>query len=118
MLSLALVGTGFLADTTIRSVQGEVLRHVLPRVRDVRRSGCPALDLCAIASGTLDVCYESGLGRWDIAAGAAIAEAPKRRWPRGLTREICGFSTVLTRSRGLLMADSWMTSTPSGPENR
>lgn len=44
-------------------------------VRDVRRSGCPALDLCAVAAGMLDGCYESGLGRWDVAAGAAIAEA-------------------------------------------
>jgi myo-inositol-1(or 4)-monophosphatase len=47
----------------------------LPLVRDVRRSGCPALDLCAVAAGRLDGFYESGLGRWDIVAGGAIAEA-------------------------------------------
>jgi myo-inositol-1(or 4)-monophosphatase len=40
----------------------------------MRRSGCSSLDLCAVASGTLDGFYESGIGRWDIAAGAAIAE--------------------------------------------
>lgn len=74
-LSLALVGTGFLANAAIRGTQAEVLRRVLPRVRDVRRSGCPALDLCAVAAGHLDAFYESGLGRWDISAGAAIAEA-------------------------------------------
>jgi myo-inositol-1(or 4)-monophosphatase len=75
VLSRALIGTGFLPHAEVRRVQVGVLRSVLPLVRDVRRSGCPALDLCAVASGTLDGFYESGLGRWDIAAGAAIAEA-------------------------------------------
>lgn len=51
------------------------MRQLLPCVRDVRRSGCPALDLCAVAAGRLDGFYESGLSRWDIVAGAAIAEA-------------------------------------------
>jgi myo-inositol-1(or 4)-monophosphatase len=74
-LSRALIGTGFLPNAEVRRVQAEVLRSVLPLVRDVRRSGCPSLDLCAVASGTLDGFYESGLGRWDIATGAAIAEA-------------------------------------------
>jgi myo-inositol-1(or 4)-monophosphatase len=74
-LSQALVGTGFFPNAAVRLVQGEILRRVLPCVRDVRRSGCPSLDLCAVASGTLDGFYECGLGRWDMAAGAAIAEA-------------------------------------------
>jgi myo-inositol-1(or 4)-monophosphatase len=74
-LSQALIGTGFLPDLAVRQAQGEVLRRLLPLVRDVRRSGCPALDLCAVAAGRLDGFYESGLGRWDIVAGAAIAEA-------------------------------------------
>jgi myo-inositol-1(or 4)-monophosphatase len=75
VLARALIGTGFSPSLEVRETQGQVLRHLLPLVRDVRRSGCPALDLCAVASGTLDGFYESGLGRWDIAAGAAIAEA-------------------------------------------
>ncbi len=74
-LSRALIGTGFLPSSEVRRVQAEVLCNVLPLVRDIRRSGCPSLDLCAVASGKLDGFYESGLGRWDIAAGAAIAEA-------------------------------------------
>jgi myo-inositol-1(or 4)-monophosphatase len=74
-LSHALIGTGFLPEAAVRHVQGEVLQRVLPVVRDVRRSGCPALDLRGVAAGTLDGFYESGLRRWDIAAGAAIAEA-------------------------------------------
>ncbi|HKR01652.1 MAG TPA: inositol monophosphatase family protein [Pyrinomonadaceae bacterium] len=74
-LSRALICTGFLPALNVRDLQGDVLRRLLPHVRDVRRSGCPSLDLCAVAAGTLDGYYESGLGRWDITAGAAIAEA-------------------------------------------
>jgi myo-inositol-1(or 4)-monophosphatase len=73
--SRALLGTGFVPDVEARRRQGELLLRVLPYVRDVRRSGCPALDLCAVAAGVLDGYFESGLGRWDIAAGAAIVEA-------------------------------------------
>jgi fructose-1,6-bisphosphatase/inositol monophosphatase family enzyme len=74
-LSKALIGTGFLADPDVRRAQAKVLHAVLPEIRDLRRSGCPSLDLCGVAAGRLDGFYESGLGRWDIAGGAAIAEA-------------------------------------------
>jgi myo-inositol-1(or 4)-monophosphatase len=74
-LQKALIGTGFLPDADVRRLQADLLRQVLPRVRDVRRSGCPSLDICGVAAGTLDAFYECGLGQWDIAAAAAIAEA-------------------------------------------
>ena len=74
-LKQALLGTGFLPDENVRRKQADLLRQILPRVRDIRRSGCPSLDICSVASGTLDGFYECGLGPWDIAAGAAIAEA-------------------------------------------
>lgn len=74
-LAHALVGTGFLPLADVRRVQADLLRHILPRVRDLRRSGCPSLDICGVASGMLDAFYECGLGQWDIAAAAAIAEA-------------------------------------------
>ncbi len=76
---LALLGTGFLPDASVRAEQGRVLAALLPRVRDVRRSGSAALDLVSVASGTLDVYFEFGLGAWDIAGGAAIAEAAGAR---------------------------------------
>jgi myo-inositol-1(or 4)-monophosphatase len=44
----------------------------MPRVRDVRRAGAAALDLCHVAAGRLDGYYERGLKRWDLAAGALI----------------------------------------------
>lgn len=71
-LALALVGTGFAYESSRRAQQAAVLGHVLPQVRDVRRAGSAALDLCAVASGRLDGFYESGLKAWDFAAGALI----------------------------------------------
>lgn len=72
-LSLALVGTGFGYDAGRRSRQAAVLLEVVPRVRDIRRAGAAALDLCAVASGRLDAYYERGLNPWDLAAGGLIA---------------------------------------------
>lgn len=72
-LSLALVATGFGYSAERRTRQAGVLRTVLPRVRDIRRLGSAALDLCALAAGRVDVHYEEGLNPWDHAAGALIA---------------------------------------------
>jgi len=46
---------------------------MLPVVRDVRRIGSAALDLCMVAAGRLDAYYEHGLQAWDSAAGTLIA---------------------------------------------
>ncbi|MFC7930495.1 inositol monophosphatase family protein [Streptomyces cinereoruber] len=69
----ALVGTGFAYVQTRRAHQAEVARQVIPRVRDIRRGGSAALDLCDVAAGRLDAYYERGLNPWDLAAGALIA---------------------------------------------
>ena len=74
-LKRALIGSGFLPDDEVRRKQADLLREILPRVRDIRRSGCPSLDICSVASGTLDGFYECGLGLWDISAASAIAKA-------------------------------------------
>jgi myo-inositol-1(or 4)-monophosphatase len=42
-------------------------------VRDIRRAGSAALDLCAVACGRLDAYYEAELKPWDLAAGEVIA---------------------------------------------
>lgn len=67
-LSQALIGTGFGYDARRRAWQGRVLAEVIPAVRDIRRIGSAALDLCAVAAGTLDGYYERGLNAWDMAA--------------------------------------------------
>ena len=68
-LSGALVGTGFGYTPQRRLEQGQALLAVLPQVRDIRRIGSAALDLCSVACGRLDGFYESGLNPWDMAAG-------------------------------------------------
>jgi myo-inositol-1(or 4)-monophosphatase len=72
-LSQALVATGFGYQVDQRRHQAAVLAHVLPDVRDIRRMGSAALDLCSVACGRVDAYYELSLSRWDFAAGALIA---------------------------------------------
>ena len=72
-VSMALVGTGFGYSAARRAVQADVLAALLPQVRDVRRIGSAALDLCMVAAGHLDAHYEHGLKIWDWAAAALIA---------------------------------------------
>jgi myo-inositol-1(or 4)-monophosphatase len=72
-LSMALLGTGFGYSRRRRAGQAALLANILPAVRDVRRIGSAALDLCMVAAGRLDAFYEHGLQVWDRAAGALIA---------------------------------------------
>jgi myo-inositol-1(or 4)-monophosphatase len=72
-LSMALVGTGFAYSKRRRTVQAALVAKILPVVRDVRRIGSAAMDLCMVAEGRLDAYYEHGLHVWDCAAGALIA---------------------------------------------
>ncbi|MCV7381500.1 inositol monophosphatase [Mycobacterium alsense] len=72
-LSMALLGTGFGYARQRRTSQAALLARMLPLVRDVRRIGSAALDLCMVAAGRLDAFYEHGLQVWDRAAGALIA---------------------------------------------
>ena len=72
-LALALVTTGFSYEAERRRRQAEVLTRVLPRIRDIRRLGAAASDLCQVACGRVDAFWEKGLSTWDYAAGALIA---------------------------------------------
>lgn len=73
-LGQSLVGTGFAYDPQVRRRQGDLAARVLPQVRDLRRTGCASLDLCAVATGQLDAYYESGLNAWDYAAAWVVVE--------------------------------------------
>lgn len=73
-LERALVATGFGYAAGRRAVQAQVLAEVLPRVRDIRRGGSCAVDLCSVAAGRVDAYYERGTNYWDHAAGGLIAE--------------------------------------------
>ncbi|GAB2499497.1 inositol monophosphatase family protein [Corynebacterium atrinae] len=90
----ALVATGFAYSAERRRAQAQLLTHILPQVRDIRRMGAAALDLCRVAEGSVDAYYEHGINSWDYAAGTIIAReagafvmAPKLSTP-GLVGEI------------------------------
>ncbi|CAN5751313.1 MAG: inositol monophosphatase [Actinomycetota bacterium] len=72
-LAGALLATGFSYDSEIRRRQAATLAFLLPQVRDIRRIGSAALDLCAVAAGRVDAYYEDTTARWDWAAGALVA---------------------------------------------
>jgi myo-inositol-1(or 4)-monophosphatase len=72
-LEQTLVATGFGYRVEQRRAQGAVVADLLPRVRDIRRFGSSALDLCAVAAGRVDAYYELDLKPWDHAAGALVA---------------------------------------------
>jgi myo-inositol-1(or 4)-monophosphatase len=72
-LAQALVSTGFGYVAGRRRVQGEVVAALLPLIRDIRRGGSAAADLCSVAAGRVDAFYERGLNPWDYAAGGLIA---------------------------------------------
>ncbi|MFY0407887.1 inositol monophosphatase family protein [Solicola sp. PLA-1-18] len=72
-LSQALVGTGFSYVLETRLAQAAAVTRLLAHVRDVRRIGSAALDLCALADGRLDAYVEQGLKPWDLAAAGLVA---------------------------------------------
>ena len=71
-LGQVLLATGFAYDRASRQGQARVVADLLPRVRDVRRMGAAALDLCHVAAGRVDAYYELGTNAWDYAAGVLL----------------------------------------------
>jgi myo-inositol-1(or 4)-monophosphatase len=71
-LETALVATGFSYDSDQRADQARLLTEILPRVRDIRRAGAAALDLCGLAAGRVDGYFERGLQHWDWAAASLV----------------------------------------------
>lgn len=79
-LSHCLVRTGFGYAAELRAAQAVAVTRMLPRVRDIRRIGSCALDLCAIAAGESDAYVEEGVHDWDHAAAGLIAEEAGAVW--------------------------------------
>ncbi|WP_374213023.1 inositol monophosphatase family protein [Crossiella sp. SN42] len=73
-LSLTLLATGFAYQVERRSRQADLAARLAREVRDLRRSGSAAIDLCSVAAGWVDAYFEHGLGHWDWAGGGLIAE--------------------------------------------
>jgi myo-inositol-1(or 4)-monophosphatase len=72
-MSRALIATGFGYLPERRATQGAMIARLLPQIRDIRRYGSAALDLCAVAAGFVDGYFEEGVQRWDVAAGGLVA---------------------------------------------
>lgn len=72
VLGSALIGTGFAYDAERRQTQAAIVARLLPKVRDIRRLGAAAVDLCLVADGSLDGFYEQGLQPWDKSAGELV----------------------------------------------
>ena len=72
-LDTSLVATGFSYDAGARALQAAELAELLHAVRDVRRAGAAALDLCWVALGRVDLYYERGIQPWDWAGGGVVA---------------------------------------------
>jgi myo-inositol-1(or 4)-monophosphatase len=64
-LGRALVATGFGYDADRRREHAAVIARIIGDVRDVRRIGSAAIDLCHVAAGRVDVYYEAHLNPWD-----------------------------------------------------
>ena len=84
----ALVATGFGYDAERRGRQGAVVAALLPQIRDIRRMGAAALDLCSVASGRVDAYYEVGTvavgprGRGAHRGRGRRSGRRRRRWAR------------------------------------
>ncbi len=99
-LDQALLATGFGYDARRRVVQAAWVARVLPVVRDIRRLGSAALDLCRVASGRVDAFAEQGLAAWDGAAGGLIA-AEAGATVGGLRGQIAGPRLFVAAAPGI-----------------
>lgn len=72
-LDRAMLATGFSYRSERRRASGALIAELLPRVRDIRRFGSAAIDLCYVAAGIVDAYLEEDTNHWDRAAGALIA---------------------------------------------
>ncbi len=75
-LQQSLIGTGFPYAKVDRGVEYrwviDSLASLLPYIRDIRRLGAAALDLCYLAEGKIDAFYEIDLKPWDTAGAIVI----------------------------------------------
>lgn len=74
-----LVATGFSYEPRQRAQQARAVAALLPRVRDIRRLGSCALDVCAVAEGIVDGYVEEGVQLWDHAAAGLVARGSGAR---------------------------------------
>lgn len=72
-LNRALLSSGFAYDVRDRVEQLKIVNVLLPQIRDLRRIGSAAADICHVATGLVDGYFETGLHEWDLAAAELVA---------------------------------------------
>ena len=72
-LNKALIATGFHYRNELREIQLKQFIDLILKVRDIRRNGSAAIDICNVAAGLVDGYYEMGLHPWDRDAAELIA---------------------------------------------
>lgn len=73
-LATTLVATGFSYESEKRIKHGNLISELSGAVRDFRRDGSAAIDLCMVGLGRVDAYFETGLHPWDFTAGALFVE--------------------------------------------
>ncbi|EON23740.1 MULTISPECIES: inositol monophosphatase family protein [Nocardioides] len=109
-LAERLVLTGFGYRSDVRAHQAACVAALLPHVRDIRRMGSCALDLCHIADGSGDAYVEEGPNPWDHSAGGLVLTEAGGRFGLlpGRLREIVPEAAVEALVVGA-PADGWDT---------
>lgn len=72
-LADALVATGFSYHINQRAHHAQRVANMITHIRDIRRLGAAAIDLCFVACGRYDAYFEEHLHSWDLVAGQVIA---------------------------------------------
>jgi myo-inositol-1(or 4)-monophosphatase len=72
-LAKTLVATGFSYTPAHRTVQSRRVTEFIHLIRDVRRMGAAAVDICFVACGRLDAYFEENLHSWDVLAAELVA---------------------------------------------
>ena len=103
---LIMTGFGYLRE--VRVHQADCLSRLLPQVRDIRRMGSSALDICHVAEGSADGYVEEGSQPWDWAAASLVLTEAGGRFgvlPGALGTRIPGWpqETLVTAAP----ADGW-----------
>lgn len=117
-LDTALVATGFGYQVARRAWQGAIAGRLVPRVRDLRRLGSAALDLCWTAGGRYDAYYEWGLNPWDLSAGTLICRQAGGRVEILPGRLIVASPPELFDPFCSLLREVGAGDVPDGPEER
>jgi myo-inositol-1(or 4)-monophosphatase len=74
VLPRALIATSFPTTITAGSIELRRFEQILIESQSIRRLGSAAMNLCYVASGSLDAYFASNVSAWDIAAGWLIVK--------------------------------------------